>query len=213
MAALLCFAPAVQAQLVVAVDQNSGPAINKDFKFKTVRVTPQKDDAAAKATLKILSGEVDPESGDLATLTDGALPAKEDDAKTNFFFADGSGGGRFSIDLGDALDIKQVNTYSWHSGSRAPQVYRLYASDGRETHFCSEPAGNIDPTDCGWRLLTTVDTRRNRGDGGGQYVVSVGEAKGSIGHFRYLLFVCSATETEDDFGNTYYSEIDVIVKK
>jgi hypothetical protein len=210
---MLCFGAVAQAQLVVTVDRNSGPTINKEFKFKATRVSPLKDDAAAKATLKLLSGEADEASGDVAALTDGLLPEKEDDAKANFFLADGSAGGRFTIDLGDAIDIKQINTYSWHSGARAPQVYRLYASDGSDSHFCAEPAGNIVPTDCGWRLLTTVDTRRNRGDGGGQYVVSIADAKTIIGHYRYLLFVVSAAETEDDFGNTYFSEIDVVAKK
>jgi prepilin-type processing-associated H-X9-DG protein len=202
-----------RAQLTVTVDRNVGPAATKDFKFKALRLSPMKDDAAAKAILTLLSGEPDPESGDLSVLTDGALPTKETDAKANFFFADGSAGGRFRMDLGTAIDIKQINTYSWHSGTRAPQVYMLYASDGRDSPFCAEPTANIDPVNCGWRLLTTIDTRKNRGDGGGQYVVNITDAHGVIGKYRYLLFFCSAIETEDDFGNTYYSEIDVIAKK
>jgi len=35
----------------------------------------------------------------------------------------------------------------------------------------------------------------------------------SLGKFRYLLFDCYVTETADEFGNTFYSEIDVIAKK
>ena len=46
----------------------------------------------------------------------------------------------------------------------------------------------------------------------GQLDVSIGAATGAIGRFRYLLFVCSVTETDDDYGNTFYSEIDVIAK-
>ncbi len=213
LAALFCFVGVTRAQLVVTVDRNSGVTVNKDFKFKAARVFPLKDDAAAKATVTLVSGEADAESGNVAALTDGLLPEKEDDPKANFFFADGSAGGRFTIDLGEAIDIRQINTYSWHSGPRAPQVYRLYASDGSETHFCAEPGWNVVPTDCGWRLLTTVDTRRNRGDGGGQYVVSIANAKTIIGHYRYLLFVVSAAETEDDTGNTFFSEIDIVAKK
>lgn len=212
-AALFCFAVVAQAQLVVTVDRNSGATVNKEFKFKAARVSPLKDDAAAKATVTLVSGEADATSGNVAALTDGALPENEDDPKANFFFADGSAGGRFTIDLTEAIDIRQINTYSWHSGPRAPQVYRIYASDGSESHFCAEPGWNVVPTDCGWRLLTTVDTRRNRGDGGGQYVVSIADAKTIIGHYRYLLFVVSAAETEDDTGNTFFSEIDVVAKK
>ncbi len=211
---MLCaLALTAQAQLTVTVDQNVGPAATKDFKFKALRLAPIKDDAGAKATISLLSGERDPESGDLSALNDGALPVKEDDAKANFFFADGSGGGRFRMDLGEAIDIKQINTYSWHSGARAPQVYMLYASDGADPHFCAEPPPDTNPNECGWQLLTSVDTRRNRGDGGGQYLVSITGARGLIGKYRYLLFVCSATETEDDFGNTYFSEIDIIARK
>jgi hypothetical protein len=201
------------AQIVVSVDRNQGPAINKDFKFKTVKATPVKDDAAAKATITLLSGEADPESREMKALVDGLLPAKDDDPKANFFFANGSGGGRLSMDLGELTDVRQVNTYSWHSGARAPQVYMLYASDGSDSHFCAEPNANVDLTSCGWRLLTAVDTRKNRGDGGGQYVVSIADARSVLGRFRYLLFIFSASETDDDFGNTFYSEIDVIAKK
>jgi hypothetical protein len=213
LAALFILTLTAQAQITVTVDQNTGAAATKEFKFKALRLSPAKDDAAAKAKLTLLRGEVDPESGDLSALTDGAVPTKEDDPKANFFFANGSAGGRFRMDLGEAIDIKQINTYSWHSGARAPQVYMLYASDGSEPHFCAEPNVDINPTSCGWRLLTSVDTRRNRGDGGGQYIVSMSDARGVLGKFRYLLFACSATETDDDMGNTFYSEIDVIAKK
>ena len=118
------------------------------------------------------------------------------------------------MDLGAVIEIKQINSYSWHSGNRAPQVYRLYASDGTDAHFCAEPKGDIDPGSCGWKFITTVDTRRGRSsDTGGQYGVSINDARGLLGKYRYLLFDCSATETDDDFGNTFFSEIDVIARK
>ena len=31
-----------------------------------------------------------------------------------------------------------------------------------------------------------------------------------LGNYRYLLFDISATENDDPFGNTFYSEIDVV---
>src|SRR5262249_13523353 len=153
-AGILGLAGVTRAQIVVAVDRNVGPAINKEFRFKVGKVAPMKDDAAAKAKLKLLSGEADPESGDLNVLIDGELPAKDDDAKANFFFANGSGGGRFVMDLGEAIDIRQVNSYSWHSGSRAPQVYMLYASDGSAPHFCAETGADADPTAVCSKILT-----------------------------------------------------------
>ena len=45
---------------------------------------------------------------------------------------------------------------------------------------------------------------------GGQYGVSISDSGGAIGSYRYLLFVTSRNEDRDDFGNTFYSEIDVI---
>jgi hypothetical protein len=40
--------------------------------------------------------------------------------------------------------------------------------------------------------------------------VSISEPEGTIGSYRYLLFDISRTEDRDAFGNTFYSEIDII---
>ncbi len=202
-----------RAQITVTVDRNLGGDANPEFKFKLVR-SPLKDDAAARARLTLLAGEADPAGADLSALTDGILPTGENQPKSNFSFDSGSSGGRFSMDLGRVIEIRQINSYSWHSGNRAPQVYRLYASNGADPQFCAEPRGDVDPASCGWTLITSVDTRRGRGGGGeGQYGASINDARGSLGKYRYLLFECSATETDDDAGNTFFSEIDVVAKK
>ncbi len=206
----MVFATSAHGQIRVTVDRNTGSAATKEFKFKNV-ASPAKDDAGAKAELMLLVGESDPAGGDLSVLTDGRWPAKADEPKSNFFFASGSSGGRVRMDFGGVIEIKQVNSYSWHPGTGAPQVYLLYASDGTETGFNAEPNANTDPISCGWKLITTVDTRK-RGDAG-QYGVSISGARGSLGKYRYLFFGFVATETDDDAGNTFYSEIDVIAKK
>ena len=46
-----------------------------------------------------------------------------------------------------------------------------------------------------------------------QYGVSITDASGALGKYRYLLFDCIETETDDPWGNTFYSEIDVVAKK
>src|SRR5882724_11710730 len=163
------------AQIRVTVDRNIGSAATKEFKFKNVPA-PAKEDAAAKATVTLLVGENDPAGGDLSVLTDGLLPVKADEPKSNFYFASGSGGGRVRMDFGEVIEIKQVNSYSWHTGAGAPQVYLLYASDGAEIGFNAEPNANTDPIACGWKLITTVDTRKS-GDGG-QFGVSITDAHG-----------------------------------
>ena len=208
--ALMALALTAPAQIRVTVDRNTGTAATKEFKFKNVPA-PAKDDAAAKATVTLLVGESDPAGGDVSVLTDGLLPVKADEPKSNFYFASGSGGGRVRMDFGSVVEIKQVNSYSWHTGTGAPQVYMLYASDGAQIGFNAEPNANTDPIDCGWTLITTVDTRKS-GDGG-QFGVSITDAHGILGKYRYLLFGFVATETDDDAGNTFYSEIDVVTKK
>jgi hypothetical protein len=112
--------------------------------------------------------------------------------------------------LEKAIDIKQVNTYSWHPNTRGPQVYKLYASDGSGEGFNASPKKGTDPEKAGWKLIASVDTRPKEGDMGGQYGVSISDSQGALGKFKYLLFDCSRTESDDDFGNTFYSEIDVI---
>ena len=196
----------------VTVDHNTGSAETADFKFKNVP-SPSKDDAARKAKLTLVDGEIDGNSADLSAIADGTLPSYEDEPVSNFFFNEGTNGGRFTMDFGSAIDIAQVNSYSWHPNTRGPQFYKLYASDGTDPKFNAAPKSKVDPASCGWKLIASVDTRPKQGDGGGQYGVSISDTNGSLGKYRYLLFDCYVTETDDDFGNTFYSEIDVIAKK
>ncbi len=212
--------PANADGIKVTVDHNEGDAATSEFKFAHVS-RPAADDAGAHAKLTLIAGIVDPESGGLAALTDGRVPSDEDEPGANFFFAERTWGGRFRMDLGSAIEIAQVNSYSWHYGDRGPQVYVLYASDGTAPNFNSAPKTDVDPTTAGWRRIARVDTRPMRNgevikegyELGGQYGVSITHASDSIGKFRYLLFDIFEAETEDDWGNTFYSEIDVVAKK
>jgi hypothetical protein len=195
------------AGINVVVDHNEDA--NPDFKFKHVP-SPSKNDAASKAKFSVVSGEEDPAGGGLDKLNDGSLPTEEDQPSENFFFNAGTEGGRLLVDLGGAIGIRQVNTYSWHPGARAPQVYTLYASDGAGAGFVARPATGTDPVKAGWQLVARVNTWKKSAEPGGQYGVSISDSDGTIGKYRYLLFDCQRTESEDDFGNTFYSEIDVV---
>jgi hypothetical protein len=179
------------------------------YRFKTVP-GPSTNDAATTAKFTIVDGERDDNGGGLDKLNDGKLPSEEDQPLENFFFNAGTKGGRVRADLGSVREIKQVNTYSWHSNTRAPQVYDLFASDGKAEGFKSEPKSGTDPETCGWKRLAKVDTRPKSGEPGGQYGVSISDSEGVIGKYRYLLFDMMQTEDTDPFGNTFYSEIDVI---
>ena len=195
----------------VMIDHNVGTEATPQFQFQHVP-SPVKDDAGAHAKLAVVVG--DPEGGaDLTALTDGALPTAEDQPSANFFFAAGTDGGRVLMDLGAVIDVTAVNTYSWHPNTRGPQIYNLYAADGTEPKFNPKPAENTHPATCGWKLIATVDTRPEQGEGGGQYGVSITDTTGSLGRFRYLLFDSIPSEIDDSFGNTFFSEIDVVAKK
>jgi hypothetical protein len=211
-ATTLAMALTTYAQVKVTFDHNPNAAATSAFKFKNVP-SPAKDDAAAKAKLSLIEGEADGNGADLSALTDGALPSEEDQPAANFFWNAGTGGGRLQMDLGSLIEIAQVNTYSWHPSTRGPQVYRLWASDGAAANFNPAPRAGIDLATSGWKLITVVDTRSKEGDDGGQFGVSIADARGSLGKFRYLLFDCYVTETADANGNTFYSEIDVVARK
>lgn len=179
------------------------------FTFRRVP-PPSSTDAGTRAKFSLVSGERDGNGGGLEKLNDGRLPSDDDEPAENFFFNAGSAGGRLRADLGSLTEIVRVNTYSWHPGSRGPQVYRLFASDGAADGFEAQPGVSVDPAACGWKLLATVDTRPKQGDGGGQHGASIADSEGSLGRFRYLLFDCARTESDDPFGNTFYSELDIV---
>src|SRR4051794_10984265 len=202
------FACAANAEVTVTIER--GTAL-PPFRFARV-AAPAKDDAASNAKAELIAGTVDRNSAGLPSLTDGRVPGAEDEPEANLFFRGDSWGGRFRIDLGAPIDVAAVNSYSWHPGSRAPQVYRLYASDGSDPGFNPAPDVKADLTKNGWREIAFVDTRVKEGEAGGQYGVSIGDSTGSLGHYRYLLFDVFETESDDPWGNTFYSEIDVVKK-
>jgi hypothetical protein len=200
---------ALQAAPKVTVDFNGNDTATAEFNFKTVP-SPTANDAAITAKFAIVDGTADGNGGGLEKLHDGKLPENSDDPAENFFFDAGTDGGRLQVDLGHVTGVKQVNTYSWHPGTRGPQNYKLYASDGTPESFNAAPKQGTAPDQCGWKLIATVNTKPKTEEGGGQYGVSIADPDGNLGSFRYLLFDIVATEHDDTFGNTFFSEIDVI---
>jgi len=168
---------------------------------------PALNDAAKDAVFTLVGGSRDSNGGSLDVLHDGRIPAGDDDPAANFFFAGGTKSGRIAVDLGRAISVQSVVTYSWHSGVRGPQVYHLYAADGTAKDFKAAPAAGTDPATCGWKQIAKVDTREK---GGGQHAVSIGAAQGALGSFRHLLFEVEPTSDRDVFGQTFFSEIDVV---
>ena len=207
---LLCvLALSAISDVSVRFDRNPNSVATRDFKFKDLP-SPVKDDAAVTAKLTLIDGEIDGGSAELSVLIDGRLPTDEDEPGANLFFNAGSSGGRFRMDLGKPIEIAQINSYSWHPNSRGPQLYKLYAAEGSEPGLNLAPKRGVDPATTGWKFIATVSTLPEKGEDGGQYGVSVTDSRGSLGKYRYLLFDCYVTELYDNWGNTFYSEIDVI---
>ena len=207
--AALMFAAISHAEVKTVVSHLRNQDATADFKSADVP-SPSQSDAAGKATLTLVDGQRDRNGGDLDKLHDGKIPTEDDQPAENFFFGAGTEGGRILVDLGSLVAVKQVNTYSWHADTRGPQVYTLYASGGDVNGFTAQPKRGTDPLTCGWQRLAQVDTRPKEGRGGGQYGVSISDTAGLLGRFRYVLFDVSRTEVNDPFGNTFYSEIDVV---
>jgi len=206
---VLIVTSALSGEIKIVVDHHDNETAAGGFAFKNVPA-PSQSDAAQKAAFSLVDGRRDRNGGDVATLHNGRVPTQEDQPGENFFFAAGTDGGWILVDLGKPVEIEQVNTYSWHPGTRGPQVYALYASDGSAAGFDARPKKGTDAESCGWTLVAKVDTRPERGTGGGQYGVSLCDATGNLGTYRYLLWDISRTEADDSFGNTFYSEIDVV---
>jgi hypothetical protein len=198
------------AEVKITVEHNNNDNAEPGFKFQNV-TPPARKNAATNAKFIVVNGELDPASGGLDKLNDGRLPDEEDQPDENFFFRAGTAGGRLVMDLGSVIDMKQIKTYSWHPAARGPQVYELYVSDGALKNFNAAPTNGINPESCGWRQIASVNTRANNGgDDGGQYGVGISDTGGVIGKYRYLLFDMASTERDDAFGNTFYSEINVL---
>jgi hypothetical protein len=169
---------------------------------------PAINDLAAGVLFKVVSGRVDPNSGPVEVLTDGAVPGGNDEPRSNFFFANSREPSRLSLDLGKPVPLHRVASYTWHSGSRAAQQFRLYAADGSEESFAASPDAKVSPVEVGWTFLAEVDTSGKRG---GQHAAEIiGQDGAPLGTFRHLLFEISANHDPSGFGNTFFSEIDVI---
>jgi len=201
--AVACFGSFASADITVLIESNDNDNAVSTFAFENVP-KPSPDDAASVATLKVLRGDRDSNGAGLDCLIDGELAADQDAPAQSFFFA-ASRPGQILLDLGERREIDQINTYSWHSDVRAPQVYTIFGID-------SETLENVSTTDLEtkWTKVAAVDTRDTVKTVGGQVGVSIrDDAEGEIGSYRYLLFDVAATG-DSPFGQTFFTEIDVV---
>lgn len=204
-AAALTAIPALQAAAVVSKGHGE---TDQGFKLDPVP-PPAVNDAATKATFTIIDGAKDGGSADPSVLTDGKVPTSEDQPRANFFFSNGSEGGRLRMDLGSVITVKSVATYSWHGGERGPQVYKLWGASGAGRNFDPLPKRGTDPKTCGWEPIAAVDTRQG-GKTGGQHAAEITNKGRPLGGYRYLLFDVERAAKDGGLSNTFFSEIDVV---
>ena len=206
---LACLLPAASAAFAESAAKVTTGYSPTDAAFKVGDIPAvATNDAGTKAFFKVIAGKADEACGVLDVIHDGKSPADEDDPEHNFFFAIGEKGGRLTADLGSAISVKNVASYSWHRGPRAPQIYTLYGADGTAAGFNPEPAAGVDPATAGWKLIANVDTHDK---GPGQHGVSIATESGEpLGSYRHLLFDIKANDEPSGQGNTFFGEIDIV---
>jgi len=205
------------AGVVVESETVAATATTRALEFKKLPAVA-KDDLGRRAVFSVVDGRKADFGGDLNTLNDGHGPRHERDEPLMCTFAPGTVEGRLRADLRAVTEVARVHTYAWYKdGHRWAQVYRLYGSDGASADFDPEPQIGTDPAAHGWTPIASVDTREAAGGVGlgdnqrGQSAVAVsGKDGGALGKYRYLLFVSFATETHNAWGQTFWSEIDIV---
>jgi hypothetical protein len=202
------FSNSFAAAIDVVVERNRD---SDYFQFPTIP-RPAVNDDAVKAKWAIARGRIDGNSPGLSVLCDGKIPLTNDSPDANFFFAGSTSARSIALDLGEAIELGEVTAYSWHSGGRAPQVYSLYgAVELKDGHPWNRLDDQTNPLEVGWIKLADVDTRDGQNPGG-QHASRVIQTGGGIGTFRFLLFDIQTVDPKDPFGNTFFSEIDVVAK-
>jgi hypothetical protein len=213
LALFLCIYCAAPAPAEVTVKTEHLRPADPTWKFTSV-LGPSKSDIATNAQVKVIGNELEPAGASAEHLVDGRLPNDSLDLSEMVFFTNRNAqGGGFLIDLGKVQPVAAVNSYSWHEwnvddGSRAPQVYTLYASSAADPD-AAKPDGPA------WKKIAAVDTRPNSTGRGwnGQYGVNITDTRGLIGEFRYLLLVVQPTRSprqpDAAITNTLFAEIDV----
>ena len=134
--------------------------------------------------------------GMLPRLIDGETAQNLDDTGHCVWFDNGAG--RFVMDLGKALPLAGVRTYSCHQGNRAPQTFTLWGASGDTmpaTDF-TKGAGS------GWSLLGKVDSSK-LGEGGCHLSSVSGPNGNPLGPYRWLLWACAEAGE-----GTFFTEIE-----
>ncbi|WP_176736572.1 alpha-mannosidase [Oligoflexus tunisiensis] len=129
----------------------------------------------------------------LPRLHDGDFARSSDDTDRCVWY-DGVQG-RMILDLKKPVAIARINTYSYHRSDRAPQRFALFGSTKERPDF-----SKVTPAE--WSLIAEVNSSP-LGDGG-IHGSSVAGSEGSLGSYRYLMWVAANVGQ-----GTFFTEFDV----
>jgi hypothetical protein len=198
------------------------------FTFPTIAppsCTDYADASQHHATIRVAEGKLAPDSGPVELLLDGKGQSNADSPHESVFFANNQKG-KVLLDLGKAVQVRKINSFSWHTcatvpvetdryDTRATQHYNLYGYAGDHP-----PPSEDDLVSAGWTLISRVNTDaffsvppvKNRPK---QQGVSIMAANGDVGRYRFLLWDVHPTHvipfpphSEQD-QNTFFGEVDV----
>jgi hypothetical protein len=158
-------------------------------------------------------------SAPVEVLIDGRCQRQADAPRDSVFFADDMIG-TLVLDLGRAVRVGKVNTYTWHQNGavrenrlRAVQKFTLYGYAGETAPPLDETAG-----DAGWVRIARVDSDAffevdRPIERPAQQGCSIAAARGDLGTYRYLRFDVQPTLSEVHARkpphHAFYGEIDV----
>tara|TARA_R110000850_G_scaffold64807_3_gene145374 strand:+ start:728 stop:2098 length:1371 start_codon:yes stop_codon:yes gene_type:complete len=199
-------------KIITRIESGDGTSA---FRFPTIE-PPSREDYADQsqghARVSVASGNLETQvsqSEQVTVLLDGKGQPRQDAPDHSAFF-NGKSPGSFLLDLGEAVPITRINSYSWHQNNRleehrerAQQIFTIYGYAGDEP---LDP--NFPLKKAGWTRIARVNSETffnvtERLDRPAQQASSITAAQGDIGKFRYLLW-----ETRK---RTFYGEFDVFV--
>ncbi|MDA7926813.1 hypothetical protein N9B21_02125 [Verrucomicrobiales bacterium] len=214
-----------EVPVVVRIEQGNE---TKEFQFPTIPPPGTSDFAdvsKGNAKIKWWPSDINDQrnrpsekSGSLELLINGKGQETEDSPSESVFFRDGANG-LFLIDLGSAVPVAKINTYSWHRNWEDPELRRRAVQRFTLWGCGSEKPETLPSTETNakWTRIARVNTDaffrvENEPDRPPQQACSIFSGKDSIGEFRYLLFEVSPTPMPDGMRprHTFFGEIDVM---
>lgn len=199
-----------------------------EFKFANIPPPSDSDYADLRQGNATLSTDSGKRSGapTIEALIDGKGQSHGDEPVESVVFG-GNLNGSVIFDLGKAVPVSRIVTYSWHQSdwdgklhTRSNQNYTVWGFEGdRRPVFSDNPARD------GWKKITSIHTDDSLGTGSStdrppQIACSIESFTGTIGSYRFLYFDLAATGLEAEDGNaqknlshTMYGEIDIYVNE